>query len=100
MEALLSLALDTSYWGTSPPTTDLTDSDGDAAAGLGDQGGTADHNLTRGRYIIYWNVADNTTPAADPSKSIITKTINLIVNWSDYGGSGKLSMQRVIPRIT
>ena len=108
METLMSLALQASYWGISPPTTDLNDSDGDGAAGLGDQGfdgdattqGDADNRVTRGRYTVYWNVEDNATPAADPSKNIITKTINLIVIWSDYGGSGRLSMQRVIPRIS
>jgi type IV pilus assembly protein PilV len=92
METLLSLAWDDAL---------LSDADGDDAAGLDNAGfdndpstqGDADHQLVRGRYTIYWNVVDN---------AIIdnTKTINLIVTWSDYGGNGRLSMQRVIPRIS
>ena len=92
METLLPL-------GWSDPL--LSDADGDGAAGLGDLGfdndpttqGDADHEVLQGKYTIYWNVVDN---------GIITntKTINLIVIWSDYGGNGRVSMQRVIPRIS
>jgi type IV pilus assembly protein PilV len=52
-----------------------------------------DHQLVRGRYTISWNVVDNAIIDS-------TKTITLSVTWSDYGGNGRLSMQRVIPRIS
>jgi prepilin-type N-terminal cleavage/methylation domain-containing protein len=92
MEALLPLAWD---------DASLSDADGDGNAGLDDTGfdndpttqGDADHGVTQGKYTICWNVVDN---------EIInnTKTINVIITWNDYGGNGRLSMQRVIPRIT
>lgn len=91
MESLLSLAWDNPL---------LSDTDGDGATGLADQGfdndtstkGDADHQVVQGKYSIYWNVADN---------AIIgnTKTVNIIVTWKDYGRQGSVSMQRVIPRI-
>lgn len=78
----------------------LSDADGDGAAGLSDVGfdndpatqGDADHEVTRGKYSIYWNVVDNQV-ATD------TKTINVIVTWSDYGLKGRVSMERVIARV-
>ena len=84
METLLSLAWDDAL---------LKDTNNNDSTGLNDVGANADHQLVRGRYTIFWNVVDN---------AIIdnTKTINLIVTWSDYGGNGRLSMQRVIPRIS
>ena len=92
MERLLPLAWDDPL---------LSDADGDGTAGLADLGfdndpstqGDADHQVVQGKFTIYWNVADN---------EIIdnTKTVNLVVVWSDYGGSGRVSMQRVIPRIS
>lgn len=92
MERLLSLDWD---------DTLLGDADSDGTAGLGNSGfddnpatqGDADHRIIQGKYTIYWNVADDAIIAD-------TKTINVIVTWSDYGGNGKLSMQRVIPRIS
>jgi len=92
METLLSLAWNNAL---------LSDADSDGAAGLGDLGfdndsttqGDADHQVLQGRYTIYWNVADDAIIAD-------TKTINLVVTWSDYGGNGRLSMQRVIPKIS
>lgn len=78
----------------------LSDADSDGSAGLGDLSfdndpstqGDADHEVVQGRYTIYWNVVDNAIIAN-------TKTVNIIVVWSDYGGNGRISMQRVIPRI-
>jgi type IV pilus assembly protein PilV len=70
----------------------LQDTDGDAAPGLGDIGGNADNNNVQGRYTIYWNVADD-TPITN------TKTINVIVTWTDQGVQKSVSLQRVIPRI-
>ena len=92
METLLSLDWDDPL---------LSDADGDGASGLGNLGfdndsttqGDADHQVVQGRYTIYWNVVDNAIIAD-------TKTVNLIVTWNDYGGKGKLLMQRVIPRIS
>jgi len=70
----------------------LQDTDGDGAPGLGDIGGNADNNNVQGRYTIYWNVADN-TPITN------TKTINVIVTWTDRGSQKTVSLQRVVPRI-
>ena len=78
----------------------LSDADQDGGIGLNDVGfdnnpgtqGDADHEVQEGRFTIYWNVSDN---------EIIddTKTVNVIVVWSDYGIKGKVSMERIIPRI-
>jgi len=78
----------------------LQDTDGDAAAGLSDTGfdndpdtqADADQQAIEGRYIIYWNVADD-TPITN------TKTINVTVTWTDHGVQKSVSLQRVIPRI-
>ena len=79
---------------------DLADADGDGQSGLGDTDfdndpstqGDADHRVIDGKYTIYWNVADN-VPITN------TKTLRVIVMWQLQGVQGKVSMERVIPRI-
>ena len=78
----------------------LQDTDGDAAVGLNNTGfdndpntqNDADQQATEGKYTINWNVADD-TPMTN------TKTINVIVTWTDQGAQKTVSLQRVIPRI-
>lgn len=72
----------------------LQDTDGDGDAGLNDAtAGTADFSVTQGRYTILWNVSDN-------SLLNRTKTINVIVVWSERQGQIKsVSMQHVIPEV-
>jgi hypothetical protein len=78
----------------------LQDADGDGAAGLDDTGfdndpGTqadADFQTTEGQYTIHWNVADNVVTSN-------TRTITVIVTWTDHGAQRRASMQRVLPRI-
>jgi len=78
----------------------LQDTDGDGAPGLNDTGfdddpdtqDDADQQATEGRYTINWNVADD-TPITN------TKTINVIVTWTDHGVQKTVPLQRVIPRI-
>ena len=82
------------------PPTALADADGDGQGGLDDIGfdndpttqGDADNRASDGPYTIYWNVADN-LPITN------TKTIRVIVTWQLYGIQGKVSIERVIPRI-
>ena len=78
----------------------LQDADLDGAAGLANIGfdnnpGTqtdADFMITRGRYSIHWNVANNVVTAN-------TRTVNVIVTWSDHGVQKSVSIQRVVARI-
>ena len=57
----------------------LTDSDSDGSSGLDDNTvATADHNVTRGRYTILWNVADG-VPTTN------CKTIRIITIWTERG---------------
>ena len=78
----------------------LQDADLDGAAGLENIGfdndtGTqadADFRITRGRYSIHWNVANNVVTAN-------TRTVNVIVTWSDHGVQKSVSIQRVVARI-
>lgn len=80
------------------------DSDGD---GVDDNGGdfgledtviieddqeviTADHPPeTRGRYTIYWNIAVDV--GADS-----TKTVNVIVAWTDHGNQKRVSIRNIV----
>ncbi|MBW1951399.1 MAG: prepilin-type N-terminal cleavage/methylation domain-containing protein [Deltaproteobacteria bacterium] len=78
----------------------LQDADGDGATGINDTGfdndpttqADADFQVIQGRYSIFWNVADN---------QVInnTKTVNVIVTWTDHGVGKSLNFQRVIPRV-
>ena len=70
----------------------LQDTDSDDAAGLDDIGADADFMVTRGRYAIHWNVADDVVTAN-------TRTVNVIVTWSDHGVQKRVSIQRVVARI-
>ncbi|MBK5099684.1 MAG: prepilin-type N-terminal cleavage/methylation domain-containing protein [Desulfobacteraceae bacterium] len=73
--------------------SNLGDTDGDGSEGLNDATqATADHQATEGRYILYWNVADN---------AVIdnTKTINVIVTWMDREVRKTVSLQNIIPHI-
>jgi len=82
------------------PWTDasLQDADLDGAGGLENIGidtGTqadADFRVIRGRYAIHWNVADNVVTAN-------TRTVNVIVTWTDHGVQKSVSIQRVVARI-
>ena len=70
----------------------LQDVDLDGAAGLENIGANADFSVTRGRYSIHWNVANNVVTAN-------TRTINVIVTWIDHGVQKSVSIQRVVARI-
>jgi type IV pilus assembly protein PilV len=78
----------------------LQDGDLDGAAGLANIGfdnnpstqTDADFMVTRGRYSIHWNVANNVVTAN-------TRTVNVIVTWSDHGVQKSVSIQRVVARI-
>ena len=82
------------------PPSALADTDSDGQAGLNDTDfdndpstqGDADNRVIDGQYTIYWNVADN-FPITN------TKTVKVIVTWQMYGFQGKVTMERVIPRI-
>jgi hypothetical protein len=77
----------------------LQDADGDGAGGLGDMGfdgndstsGDADFQAVEGRYTIFWNVAEDVVTAD-------TKTVSVIVTWSDHGAQKRVNFQRVMPR--
>ena len=85
---------------------DLVDTDGDGTGedndrdGVDDDGGdfglddatanTADHQVTQGRYIVYWNIAVDID--ADD-----TKTVNVIVTWADHGIQKRISIRNIIP---
>lgn len=71
----------------------LQDTDGDGDAGLEDAtAATADYQETQGRYTIFWNVSND---------SVLndTKTINVIVTWTDHGVQKRVSIQHIIPEI-
>jgi prepilin-type N-terminal cleavage/methylation domain-containing protein len=52
---------------------------------------TADHPPeTQGRYTIYWNIAVDV--GADS-----TKTVNVIVTWTDHGIQKRISIRNIIP---
>lgn len=74
--------------------SDLEDTDNDGSSGLNHAtSATADHEDTQGRYNIYWNVA---------ADSLIddTKTISVIVIWTDHGTEKSVTMQHVIPEVS
>lgn len=72
----------------------LQDTDGDGANGLDDTGGDSDQPLvTQGKYTIHCNVADNVVINN-------TKTVHVIVTWTDHGAQKRITFRRVIPRIT
>jgi type IV pilus assembly protein PilV len=83
-----------------------TDSDGTGQDpdedGIDDNGGdfgleddtatTADHQAVRGRYTLYWNIA-----VGEEDKE--TKTINVIVTWTDHGIQKRISMKHIVANI-
>jgi len=80
----------------------LQDTDGDGANGLDDTGfdndpatpGDSDQPLvTQGKFTIHCNVADNVVINN-------TKTVHVIVTWTDNGALKRITFRRVIPRIT
>lgn len=79
----------------------LQDTDGDGVNGLDDTGfdndpGTAGDSdqapAVQGRYTVQWNVADNDVIGD-------TKTVHVIVTWTDRGVGKRVTLRRVIPRI-
>ena len=78
----------------------LQDSDGDGVNGLNDTGfdndtdtqGDSDQPLIQqGQYTIQWNVAEDDLIGE-------TKTVHVIVTWSDHGITKNVIIRRVIPR--
>lgn len=76
------------------PWTDpsLLDSDLDGAGGLDDMGADADFRVTQGKFSIHWNVANNVVTDN-------TRTVNVIVTWTDHDVQKSVSIQRVVARI-
>jgi type IV pilus assembly protein PilV len=76
----------------------LVDTDADGSGGLSDAtSGTADFSLldqTRNNftYDIFWNIADGTVISN-------TKTINVLVVWSENGRQRTVSIQGIKPRV-
>jgi len=78
----------------------LQDADLDGAGGLDNidfdnnsaTQADADFRVTKGRYAIHWNVANNVVTND-------TRTVNVIVTWTDHGVQKSVSIQRVVARI-
>jgi type IV pilus assembly protein PilV len=74
---------------------DLQDMDGDGASGLENDSEVTDDNPnpppTHGKYKVYWNVAVDDTANG-------TKTVNVIVTWTDHGIQKRVSIRNIIPR--
>jgi len=68
----------------------LNDTDADGAAGLHDAtAATADYGpVTQGEYSVFWNVAVDHVATN-------TKTITVIVTWTDRGVQRNVSMQHI-----
>lgn len=73
---------------------DLQDTDGDGTSGLENASEDTDDNPNpppaHGKYKVYWNVAADDT--ADD-----TKTVNVIVTWTDHGIQKRVSIRNIIP---
>ena len=87
LEGLIALA----YYDYS--NSDLEDSDTDGDGGLEDTGSNADHQETQGDYTIYWNVSEDSVMSN-------TKTINVIVVWTERDVQRNVSMRYVVPRVS
>lgn len=88
MEKLMIMPYDPDPYADDDP---LDDRDKDGKLGLEDDTpGTADHNVTRRKYTVYWNIAVD----ADRDD---TKTVNVIVTWTDHGIQKRVSMRNIIP---
>lgn len=71
--------------------SDLTDTNADGVAGLNNAtAATADRNAIYGRYTIYWNVAANEFIPR-------TKTIHIIMTWTDRGILKSTALRTVVP---
>ena len=71
---------------------DLKDTDDDGVAGLDDDtSATADHTVTEGQYTLYWNVAED-FPVDN------TKTVNVVVTWTDGATQKTFAMQGIKAR--
>ena len=84
---------------------ELVDTDGDGTDedvnenGVDDDGGnfgledttvnTADHQVTRGKYTVCWNIAVDV-------EANNTKTVNVIVTWTDHGIQKSVSIRNII----
>lgn len=70
----------------------LDDKDKDGKSGLEDDtASTADHSVTREKYTVYWNIAVD-------AEVYDTKTVNVIVTWTDHGIQKRVSIRNIIPR--
>lgn len=71
--------------------SDLTDTNADGFAGLNNATAvTADRSAIYGKYTVYWNVAaDEFIPR--------TKTINIVITWTDRGILKSTALRSVVP---
>ena len=77
----------------------LQDKDLDGAAGLDNVGfdndpdtqADADFRTDEGQFAIHWNVADNVVTSN-------TKTINVIVTWTEHGTQKSVSLRRILAK--
>ena len=73
------------------PLYPLEDRDKDGKFGLEDDtASTADHNMNRGKFTVYWNIAVDV-------EANNTKTVNVIVTWTDHGIQKHVSIRNIIP---
>ena len=87
MEELIALAYE-NY-----EDANLEDKDGDGDAGLDHAtAGTADYNETQGKYTIFWNISED-------SLLNDTKTIRIIVRWTDHEVAKGATMTYAVPKI-
>jgi prepilin-type N-terminal cleavage/methylation domain-containing protein len=70
---------------------DLNDSDNDGNAGLDHTGTAADHQRTEGRYVIFWNVAQD-VPITN------NKTLNIIIRWTERKANKTYSVRAIKAR--
>ena len=72
---------------------DLQDTDGDGNSGLENATEATDDNPNpppaHGKYKVYWNVAVDDTANG-------TKTVNVIVTWTDHGIQKSVSIRNII----
>lgn len=85
--------VDTDSDGTNQdPDGDGIDNDG-GNFGLDDATAvTTDHQVSRGKYTVYWNIAVDAEAQG-------TKTVSVIVTWADHGTQKRISMKHIIPNI-
>ena len=77
--------------------TDLEDTDADGSGGLADAAlADADHNTTRGKYGILWNVADTDLDGDGDQDS---KIVAVIVTRNAYGKTKRVTMRNIMANI-